>query len=104
MNCADCGNSKLAIYDTRHIGQYVVRKRKCLGCDERFFTIESYMTEEELADVEAIKQELSHEVRSVRRREQAVPEVLGQARGTEVLAGGVEVDSESQPQSAEANG
>jgi hypothetical protein len=82
----------------------VVRKRKCLACDERFFTVESYMTEEELADIEAIKKEISDEVRSVRRGEQAVPEVLGQARGTEVLAGGVEVDSESQPQSAEANG
>lgn len=65
MNCADCGNSKLAIYDTRHIGDYVVRKRKCLKCDEKFYTIESYMSEEELATIEEIKREKSHEVRSV---------------------------------------
>jgi transcriptional regulator NrdR family protein len=60
MNCADCGNSKLAIYDTRHVGNHVVRKRKCLKCDEKFYTIESYMTEEELATIEEIKREKNH--------------------------------------------
>jgi len=55
MNCADCGSSRLAIYDSRHIGDHVVRKRKCLACEERFYTIESYMTEEELANIENMR-------------------------------------------------
>jgi transcriptional regulator NrdR family protein len=57
MNCADCGSSRLATYDTRHVGDHVVRKRKCLACGERFYTIESYMTEEELEAIEAIRRE-----------------------------------------------
>lgn len=65
MNCADCGSSKLSIYDSRHIGSHVVRKRKCLSCEEKFYTIESYMSEEELAEIEAIKKEQTHEIRSV---------------------------------------
>ena len=56
--CADCGSPKLAIYDSRHIGNYVVRKRKCLSCEEKFYTIETYMSEEELLEIEAIKKEL----------------------------------------------
>lgn len=55
MNCSDCGSSRLATYDTRHVGDYVVRKRKCLTCEERFYTIESYMTEEELANIENLR-------------------------------------------------
>lgn len=55
MNCADCGSTRLATYDTRHVGDYVVRKRKCLACEERFYTIESYMTEEELANIENLR-------------------------------------------------
>ncbi len=57
MNCADCGSSKLAVYDTRHVGDYVVRKRKCVSCDEKFYTLESYMSEEELEEIEAIRKE-----------------------------------------------
>lgn len=55
MNCADCGSTRLHIYDSRHIGDHVVRKRKCLACEERFYTIESYMTEEELANIENMR-------------------------------------------------
>lgn len=55
MNCADCGSTRLHIYDSRHIGDHVVRKRKCLACEERFYTIESYMTEEELANIESLR-------------------------------------------------
>lgn len=55
MNCADCGSTRLHIYDSRHIGEHVVRKRKCLACEERFYTIESYMTEEELANIENMR-------------------------------------------------
>ncbi len=55
MNCADCGSPRLATYDSRHIGEHVVRKRKCLACEERFYTIESYMTEEELANIENLR-------------------------------------------------
>lgn len=58
MICVDCGSPKLAIYDSRHVHNYVVRKRKCLSCEEKFYTIESYMTEEELLEIEAIKKEL----------------------------------------------
>ncbi len=55
MNCAGCGSPRLATYDSRHIGEHVVRKRKCLACEERFYTIESYMTEEELANIENMR-------------------------------------------------
>jgi transcriptional regulator NrdR family protein len=55
MNCPECESSKLNIYDSRHIGNHVVRKRKCLACDERFYTLESYMSEEELAEIESIR-------------------------------------------------
>ena len=57
MNCADCGSSKLAVYDTRHVGAHVVRKRKCVSCNEKFYTLESYMSEEELEEIEAIRKE-----------------------------------------------
>lgn len=61
MNCADCGSPKLAVYDTRHVHNYVVRKRKCLSCNEKFYTIETYMSEEDLLEIEAIKKEKPNE-------------------------------------------
>ena len=61
MNCADCGSSRLHIYDSRHVGDHVVRKRKCLVCEEKFYTIESYMTEEELEAIENLKKEKLNE-------------------------------------------
>lgn len=63
MNCPECQSSKLNIYDSRHIGEHVVRKRKCLACDERFYTIESYMSAEELEAIEAIRRG-QHDARS----------------------------------------
>ena len=55
MKCSECRGSKLKTYDTRHIGDYVVRKRECCGCGDKFLTIESYMSEEELELIESIK-------------------------------------------------
>lgn len=55
MKCSECQSSKLKTYDTRQIGDYVVRKRKCVDCDDKFYTIETYMSEEQLAEVEAIR-------------------------------------------------
>jgi len=57
MNCEECGSSRLHIYDSRHVGDYVVRKRKCLACEDKFYTIESYMTKEELEMIENLKKE-----------------------------------------------
>jgi transcriptional regulator NrdR family protein len=61
MNCPECQSSDLKIYDSRHIGDYVVRKRKCSDCGDKFFTIEGYMSEEELAEIENLKKEKSNE-------------------------------------------
>lgn len=57
MKCPECDHEKLLTYDSRRIGNHVVRKRKCVACDERFYTLESYMSEEELAEIEAIRKE-----------------------------------------------
>ena len=63
MRCLNCHHDKLAVYDTRHVSDFVVRKRRCLSCDERFYTIESYMSEEELEGIEYLKRE-QHDTRS----------------------------------------
>jgi len=55
MKCAECESTKLKTYDTRQIGDYVVRKRRCEDCGDKFYTIETYMSEEQLAEVEAIR-------------------------------------------------
>ena len=55
MKCTHCNHTKLATYDTRHVADFVVRKRKCMSCDERFYTIESYMSEEQLEDIENLR-------------------------------------------------
>ena len=55
MQCPSCRNTKIATYDTRRIEDMVVRKRKCLACDERFYTLEQYMSEEELEEVQELK-------------------------------------------------
>jgi transcriptional regulator NrdR family protein len=57
MRCSECESDKLKIYDSRHVGDYVVRKRQCVSCGDKFFTIETYMSEEQLAEIEAMKQE-----------------------------------------------
>jgi hypothetical protein len=33
----------------------VVRKRKCLACDERFYTLEQYMSEDELEEIQEMR-------------------------------------------------
>jgi transcriptional regulator NrdR family protein len=55
MHCPSCRNTKIATYDTRRIEDMVVRKRKCLACDERFYTLERYMSEEELEEVQELR-------------------------------------------------
>jgi len=52
MQCPSCRNTKIATYDTRRIEDMVVRKRKCLACDERFYTLEQYMSEDELEEIQ----------------------------------------------------
>ncbi len=48
MNCPNCNHRKLTIYDSRHTQETVMRKRRCLACEYRFYTVENYMSEEEL--------------------------------------------------------
>jgi len=55
MQCPSCRNTKIATYDTRRIEDMVVRKRKCLACDERFYTLEQYMSEDELEEIQELR-------------------------------------------------
>jgi transcriptional regulator NrdR family protein len=64
MQCPSCRNTKIATYDTRRIEDMVVRKRKCLACDERFYTLEQYMSEDELEEVQEIRKKQIHDPRS----------------------------------------
>jgi len=64
MQCPSCGNTKIATYDTRRVELMVVRKRKCLACDERFYTLEQFMSEEELEEVQEIRKKQIHDPRS----------------------------------------
>jgi transcriptional regulator NrdR family protein len=64
MQCPSCRNTKIATYDTRRIEDMVVRKRKCLACNERFYTLEQYMSEEELEEVQEIRKKQTHDPRS----------------------------------------
>jgi transcriptional regulator NrdR family protein len=64
MKCPSCANSKIVTYDTRRIEDMVVRKRKCLACSERFYTLEQYMSEEELEEVQEMRRKQLHDPRS----------------------------------------
>ena len=55
MNCPECESNHLKIYDSRHIDNYVIRKRKCEECGDKFFTIESYLTQEQLDEIEILR-------------------------------------------------
>lgn len=55
MKCTDCGSVKVITYDTRRIEDKVVRKRRCTDCDSRFYTLEQYMTEDELEEVQELR-------------------------------------------------
>ena len=47
MICPECEHNKVHTYDSRKLLEGVLRKRKCLGCDFRFYTYESIMSEDE---------------------------------------------------------
>lgn len=55
MKCPACDTTKVATYDSRRVENMVVRKRKCLVCDERFYTLEQYMSEEELEEIQQLR-------------------------------------------------
>ena len=64
MKCPSCASPKVLTYDTRRIEDRVVRKRKCAACDERFYTLEQYMSEEELEEVQEIRRSIQNDARS----------------------------------------
>lgn len=55
MKCPACDSTKIHTYDTRRIEDKVVRKRRCTECDERFYTLEQYMSEEELEEIQELR-------------------------------------------------
>lgn len=59
MKCPACDSTKIHTYDTRRVEDKVVRKRRCTECDERFYTLEQYMSEEELEEVQELRRKQS---------------------------------------------
>lgn len=55
MKCPACDSTKIHTYDSRRVKDRVVRKRKCMVCDERFYTLEQYMSEEELEEIQQLR-------------------------------------------------
>jgi hypothetical protein len=55
MKCPACDSTKIITYDTRRVEEKVVRKRRCTGCSERFYTLEQYMSEDELEEIQEIR-------------------------------------------------
>jgi len=55
MKCPACDSTKIHTYDTRRVEDKVVRKRKCTNCNERFYTLEQYMSEDELEEVQELR-------------------------------------------------
>lgn len=55
MKCTDCGSIKVITYDTRRVEDKVVRKRRCTDCDTRFYTLEQYMSEDELEEIQELR-------------------------------------------------
>lgn len=65
MKCPACDSNKIHTYDTRRVDDKVVRKRRCTVCDERFYTLEQYMSEEELEEIQELKRkQIVHDARS----------------------------------------
>lgn len=64
MLCPMCEHAVLHTYDSRKILEGVLRKRKCLGCDFRFFTYERPMSEDEYEDLQLRLKEHHHDARS----------------------------------------
>lgn len=64
MKCTDCGSIKVITYDTRRVEDKVVRKRRCTDCDTRFYTLEQYMSEDELEEIQELRRkQLQHDPR-----------------------------------------
>jgi transcriptional regulator NrdR family protein len=55
MKCPSCDSTKIHTYDTRRVEDKVVRKRRCTECKERFYTLEQYMSEDELEEVQELR-------------------------------------------------
>lgn len=65
MKCTDCGSIKVITYDTRRVEDKVVRKRRCTNCDTRFYTLEQYMSEDELEEIQELRRkQINHDPRS----------------------------------------
>jgi len=62
MKCPACDSTKIHTYDTRHVDNMVVRKRRCINCEDRFYTLEQYMTEDELKEVQELRRGNGREV------------------------------------------
>lgn len=64
MICPECEHNKIHTYDSRKLLEGVLRKRKCLGCDFRFYTYESIMSEDEFEEFQHRLREQYHDTRS----------------------------------------
>ena len=65
MKCTDCGSVKVITYDTRRVEDKVVRKRRCTDCDTRFYTLEQYMSEDELEEIQELRRkQINYDPRS----------------------------------------
>ena len=82
MKCPSCANTKIVTYDTRRIEDMVVRKRKCLNCEDRFYTLEQYMSEDELEEVQQLKKKIE-EVQEIRKKQIHDPRSESQSEGEE---------------------
>lgn len=60
MKCPACDSAKIHTYDTRRIEDKVVRKRRCLECEDRFYTLEQYMSEDELEEIQELRRKQIH--------------------------------------------
>jgi transcriptional regulator NrdR family protein len=50
--CPECEHTVVHTYDTRKLGGGVLRKRKCLSCDFRFYTYELPLSEEQYDELQ----------------------------------------------------
>lgn len=75
MKCPACDSTKIHTYDTRRVDNMVVRKRKCVNCEDRFYTLEQYMSEDELEEVQQLRKNNGGKVLY------GVPDDTGHSRG-----------------------
>lgn len=64
MLCPTCDHNKLHTYDSRKMLDGVLRKRKCLSCDFRFYTYERIMSEEDYDELQQQLREAAYDARS----------------------------------------